>query len=384
MSIARQSITDRDGNLYGHELFFRGARTLDRLTTSDLQATAYVVEAAVGHIGLSEISPEGAYFLNCSSAFLSSPLVHLLPKDRFVLEILETCELDDALYDQCLELKQMGFRLALDDVRFRSGEIDRFLAIVDIIKIDWPFVEPADRAGLVHSIKSFGKLILAEKIETREDFDLARQYGCDLFQGYYFCKPVLMTSKKPPHDFLTVVEILKLATSNVGMGQLQRAIERCPALCAQIFRLANAGSIVRHNTRQFESLSHALGIVGTRRVAYWCVVIIYGNNFTIDLDPLVDLAWRRAERIAEHLRAATAGEDDVQQGRLVGLLSLVHVGYGMTIEAFWKSFPIHGEIKRAITENDGLLGEALAQTIRTERIDEVVAAEDAEQGAEPD
>ncbi|MBN3724881.1 EAL and HDOD domain-containing protein [Burkholderia sp. Ac-20379] len=359
ITIARQPITDRKGSLYGHELLYRGNAASVNQQFDGMRTTLCVIEASLGVIGLQAVSRQGSYFLNCTTEFLKSPIVDILPSDRFVLELLETCELNSLLFARCEALKAKGFRLALDDVRCRTAAIDEFLPVIDVVKVDWPHVGAEKRCELIEHFKERGKVILAEKIETREDYGEAMRLGCDLFQGYYFCMPEVLSSSAPRTDLAVVLDVIRKATSGADMREIQRSIERAPALCVQILKFANAANVGRLNDRQYTSTLHALAILGSRRIVHWCVVALYGGASTVGLDPLVDLACQRATLAEEYLRRISRCENEVQSGRLVGLLSLVHVRYGLEKKAFWDSVPVTESVKSAILDARGRLGDAL-------------------------
>ena len=149
--VARQPVMDRAGRVVAYELLFRDGPTGGARIGDELRCTTAVIERAVGSIGLERLAGSKACFLNCPRDFLFSDYPYVLPASRFVLEILESVELTSDLSRRCSELRGAGFQIALDDVRSMTDEVRWFLPSVDIVKIDWPFVERAelDRKSVV-------------------------------------------------------------------------------------------------------------------------------------------------------------------------------------------------------------------------------------------
>src|ERR1700761_1833763 len=183
--LGRQPILDRDGALNAYELLFRAGAHNYAEVTDDAQATAQVVARAIGGIGVPTVLGEHRGFVNIDRALLFNDIVHLMPPERFVLEILETVAFDAQLTRRLGELRRAGFQVALDDVSELSDELIAALPHADIVKIDFLQTDRAVLGELAAIVRSHGKTLLAEKVETREDFALARELRFDLFQGYF-------------------------------------------------------------------------------------------------------------------------------------------------------------------------------------------------------
>lgn len=364
---AKQAILDRNGKLYGHELLFRDQTGAVAAITDDVSATTCVLEAAVGHVGLHHVSPTGVFFLNCSDAFLMSPTIHVLPAHRFVLEILETSTMDRRLLRRCEQLKAMGFRIALDDVRAVSPKMMDALALIDIVKVDWPFVEARERDLLVDAVVGAGKIALAEKIETDVDRDRALQAGCDLMQGYFYSKPRIVASKKLPPDFGVIVRVLQAILDEENLADLSIKIEQCPKLCIQLLHLANNCATTKQSRAKISSISQAASLAGINMLLTWCALQLYQGGADVLTDPLADLARLRAEQMSNMQTAAGCTSRAATQARLVGLLSLLHVSQGVSAAELWRPIALDTQIKRALILREGPLGAALASVIELER-----------------
>jgi len=188
--LARQPIMNRQSECVGHELLFRNSNQGATSVISDgFACTNTVMQNLISEIGVDSVLGELDGFLNCNGEALASEFIDVLPARQMVLEILATVELTNELAQYCLALKDKGFRIALDDVKELSPEVFEFLPYVELVKIDWPCVETSQITAKLHAT---GKTVLAEKIETREDYLSVREIGWDLFQSFYFTRPQLV------------------------------------------------------------------------------------------------------------------------------------------------------------------------------------------------
>ncbi|WP_070106762.1 EAL and HDOD domain-containing protein [Burkholderia plantarii] len=364
---AKQAIVECNGRLFGHELLFRDRSGVVTAIADDESATMAVLEAAIGHVGLHQVSPVGSFFLNCSTEFLMSTIVHALPPHRFVLEILETCQLDRHLIRRCLQLKEAGFRLALDDVRELSPDVVNILPLIDIVKIDWPFIDPQRRGWMIDTVIGHGALALAEKIETEADRNHAVDSGCSLLQGFYFCRPQIISANKLPTDFAVIAEVLQSILDEESLSALSIKIERSPELCVELIHIANNCAATNRSRVRISSISHAIALAGTDTLMSWCALLLYRRDSAPMFDPLTDLARSRAEQIGDRLAASGATPQQLSKGRLVGLLSLLHIRQGATAADFWRLISFDHEIKRALTVQEGWYGELLLAVTALER-----------------
>lgn len=366
--IAKQPILNPSGRVIAHELLFRKGAVEAATVDDDHYSTLSVIERAIDSIGMRGLAGHTDCFLNCSKPFLTSPTVKLLPASKFVLEVLETCPLDEELYEACVELKDAGFRIALDDIVKIRPEIVDFLPVVDIVKIDWINVPASHHEELVSFFRAQGKQILAEKVEDQSALDEAIHAGCDLVQGYFFCRPELLSGKRvPPHigSLLTVVDLL---LAEARLDRIARELQRSPMLAGQLIRLANCAMLPRTKTVSIESIHQALAIAGTDRLLQWCSLLLYIGNLPFDENPLVHQALERADFIVRQLSIVLPHDRRLHtKGRLTGLLSLLHVAHGQEAGIFWSEVDLAQDVRDAIVSHSGILGQALYAAQRMEQ-----------------
>ncbi len=192
--LGRQPILDRRQHLVAYELLYRAGRESQARVTDDAVATAEVMRRAFKRIGINTVLGECAGFVNVDAEMLYSHRIDALPTDRVVLELLETIAVDEQIVSRCRELKQRGFRLALDDFCSCADRYEPLLEIADIVKIDVPQLDPQALAALVRRLKLYPGRLLAEKVETMERARECLALGFDLFQGFVFARPSLLIS----------------------------------------------------------------------------------------------------------------------------------------------------------------------------------------------
>ena len=211
--LARQPILNRDGKIFAYELLFRDSPISESAVIHNgVQATAQVLENVLNNIGLSKLIGNHKAFVNCSREMLLDNLFCLLNPDRFVLEILETVKPDEAVIRAVEQYHKKGFQLALDDFIYTPETIDEWAPIfpyISYVKMDLVDNTPKNRALAASYFKSRGIYVLAEKVETENDFNECLKEGYDFFQGFFFAKPELVTSRKMDSTTSAILDLLQ-------------------------------------------------------------------------------------------------------------------------------------------------------------------------------
>lgn len=191
--LALQPIFDRDLKLYAYELLFRASESDDARVYDDHHASATVMHHVFNKLGADTVLGPHLGFINLDAAMLASSVVERLPKDKVVLEILETVEVDAQLLARCAALTRQGFRLALDDFSGQEERFEPLLPLVDVIKVDLHRVAPGSLRRTTNRLRRWRAHLLAEKIDSEEQVQRCRQLGYDLFQGYHLGRPRLIS-----------------------------------------------------------------------------------------------------------------------------------------------------------------------------------------------
>src|SRR5664279_785103 len=264
--IARQPILDLHGRVHGYELLFRNDRQ-DFFGGEGELATRTMIDNSV-IFGLEDLACGLPAFVNCTAETVIGRHVGLLPPRMAVLEILETADPVPSLVEACAQLKASGFRLALDNFVWKPS-MEPLVRLADYVKIDTKASTKAQRLESMAHLQGRAFTLVAEKVETREDYEQSCAEGFTLFQGYYFCRPVLVTKRKiPPNRFLHLQLLHTLKDDPLNLLTISELTKGDASLTYRLLRLVNSPF---YAIRQpVSSIKEALLIVGDdvfRRIA---------------------------------------------------------------------------------------------------------------------
>lgn len=320
--LGRQPILDRRQSIVAFELLFRSGENNSADILDDLQASASVINYAFSDLGMGSALGKGKCFINVSKKLLMSGMIELLPKERVVLELLESIEPDDALMERSRQLRSQGFSLALDD--FASGaRHEALMEVVDLVKVDLIRASEQDLSELVRYLKRWRVKLLAEKVETQEDVNRCMELGFDYFQGYYFARPHMIIGKRVDPSKMAALDLLGLILAEAETDEIEQAFKRSPSLSYNLLRLIN--SVAGGLPRKVSSLNQAIIALGRRQLLRWLQLLLFADQQKEGGGgPLLQLAAIRG-RMLELLAQSAAPSDKEYQDRafMSGILSLL-------------------------------------------------------------
>ncbi len=369
--IGRQPILDRRRQLHAYELLFRQGNVSSAQISDDLAATATVLSHVFSELGIEEALGPYLGFINLDARMLQSDILEILPREKFVLEILETVDITVEVVARCQALKDMGFILALDDFVRLEAQHRPLLEIVDIVKIDIQGMDAATLAQTVASLKPWPVRLLAEKVDSNDQAQLCHQLGFELFQGYYFAKPPIVTGRKLTQSQATLSG--PAARPDPGGRRhplaLEAALKPEPGLTLNLLRLTNsAASGVR---QQITSLRHAITVLGRSQLQRWLQLLLYSNYETGGMaNPLMQLAATRG-RFLELLAGEIvgSGQDFEDRAFMTGIMSLMPALLHVPIGEVITSLNVAPEVREALESRSGTLGKMLLLAEKQEEND---------------
>ncbi|HJU71022.1 MAG TPA: EAL domain-containing protein [Paucimonas sp.] len=368
--LARQPILDRDQQLIAYELLFRGAAGGPANITSDLSATAAVI-AHASQLGMDKVIGDSIGFVNVDDAVLMSDIFHFLPRDKVILEIVETVKATPELLARVEELTRAGYRFALDDVIVDSEDVRQLLPLVEIIKLDLRDMPLSALLTLTPRFKLQGKKLLAEKVETQEQFKICLDLGFDFFQGYYFAKPLILTGRKLSPSQIAIMQLLSLIMLDTDDTEIEKVIKQDVTLGINLLRLVNTPAV--GVPRRINSLSQALMVFGRNQLQRWLQIMLYaepckkGHSMT----PLLTLAAARGkmlELMAQKLYAGNRGMADI--AFTVGIMSMLDTLFSLPMEEILKQIPVVDDVVDALLSRKGLHGDMLSLAECMENLEE--------------
>jgi len=354
--IARQPILNRLQKLSAYELLFRRGSVGPANVSNDISATATVIGHA-SELGLVNVIGTSPGFINVDADVLMSDFIRFLPHEKVFLEILETVEVTDELIARITQLKSEGYRFVLDDVIADSAGLRKLLPFVDTIKIDIMQIDRKQLSDLFHALKGSKKKMLAEKVESLDDFAFCHSLGFDLFQGYFFAKPKILTGKTLHSAQMTVVSILNMLIADVDTSEIEKAIKKDASLGLNLMRLVNTPAFM--TTQRIATLRQAITILGRRQLQRWLQILMYAGTGKSDslMSPLLSLATTRG-KLMELMAQKIIPRNQVAADTAftVGIMSLLDALFGAPMVQLLAQISVADEIKEALLSHTGVYG----------------------------
>lgn len=350
--LARQPIHDRDGNIFGYELLFRSG--LDNFfdNSDPDRACSRVIANSFLLFSIEEMAGGARAFLNFTRHVLVNDYCSVLPKNHTVIEVLENVLPDAEVLAACQRLKAQGFVLALDDFIDRP-EYAPLLELVDIIKVDFLISDAAIRADFAARFLPRGIKLLAEKVETLEDFQMAWELGYHYFQGYFFSRPVIVSRKDIPTAKLSYLRILQEVNApDIDFPRLANAIQREVATSYKLLRYINSAFFGLRNP--VSSIMQALALIGEREFKKWISLLSLAELTTDKPSELLNLSLIRGKfcEMAAPLLGYAERDDELF---LMGLFSLLDAILERPLDEVLAAIPMPEDTRGALQGEQGQL-----------------------------
>ncbi len=363
--VARQPIFDQHRRVYGYELLFRsGLENFFSHPDGDLASDAVIDGFFL--FGMEALTGGRRAFINCTRDVLLKGYASLLPKQRVALEILEDVTPDEEVINACRALKAAGYVIALDD--FDDREVLRPLVdLADIIKVDFLAIKGEARRALVERFTPAGVRLLAEKVETHEDFKQAAEMGYAHIQGHFFARPEIVSGQDVPGFKLNYLRILQaILQPELNLAQMENIIKQDASLCFRLLRYLN--SVLFGFREEIRSIRHALGLLGNEQVRKWASMVIASGMAQDKPSELVVNCLIRArfcEFLAEPIGLLSRSTDLF----LMGLLSLMDAILDRPMASILDSIPVSPDIKTGLLGKEGIFHRAHTLVLACEGAD---------------
>lgn len=360
--IARQPIYDRQLSVYGYELLYRaGATNSANVVDGDL-ATSQVLVNALMEIGLPELVGRSLAFINLTERYILEGLPEVLAQAGVVLEILEDVLPHAALLEALADLKQQGYVIALDDFVLNDDKLP-LLALADLVKIDLTTYPDGQLESQIARLRPYNARLLAEKVETREEFERCKSLGFDFFQGYFFSKPHLIKGKRAPTNRLAVLRLLALLQNpNLDFSDLETIIGQDVSLSYRILRYINSAQY--YFAKKISSTRHAVTLLGINTLRRWVTILTLSNLDDVKPFELMLTTLARA-KMCETLAAQIGIAPD--SAFTVGLFSTLDDFTDQPMAEVLGQLPLADDINLALTTRQGPLGRLLQTVIAYEK-----------------
>lgn len=365
--LARQPILNRSQRLVAYELLYRNAEVHEARVTDGTHATASVI-AHASELGMEQVVGDQLAFVNVDTTGLMSDFIHFLPNDKVILEVLESVQPTPDVLQRLQELKEAGYKFALDDVAGESEAVTALRPLMDVIKVDIKQIERAQLPALARNLRNPNQKLLAEKVETVEEFRECMDLGFEYFQGYYFARPVILSGKKIAPSQMAIMHLLDLLNRDADQREVERSVKHDPLISLNLLRLVNTPAVGARF--RINSVGHALIVLGRRQLQRWLQILLYVKGAEFD-SPLLQMATTRGktmELVMGHVRPAEKVAADI--GFTVGIMSLMDALFSVRMGEILDSVNVLDEVRDALLHREGDYGDVLRLIELIERAQE--------------
>ncbi len=349
--VARQPIFNRKLEVVGYELLFRGGAVNEALIASAEGATATVLLNSFTELELDQLVADKTAWVNVSREFVLSGLAASVPPGMVGLEIVDYERPDDELIDALRNLKRRGYRLALDGFSYRTS-VEPLLELVDVVKLDMLELGREQLAGQVELLRTFDVSVLAQKVEHHSDHAFCAELGCDLFQGYFFCRPQVVRHRGIAVNRMALLQLVAaLHDPTVELADVEHLIARDVSLSFRLLRYINSAFFgLRGEVR---SVRQALALLGVDNVRRWATLSVLASvdDKPPELTVTALIRARFCERAGEQLGLARPAELFT-----LGLFSVIDAMMDAPIEEVLASLPCAPEVREALINHRGEKG----------------------------
>ena len=366
--VTRQPIFNNSGEIWGYELLYRSGpdKQVAEITNQDI---ATLCVATCGFTQSQEYCDQTKKIcINFTEKLILDGAPRGLPASVTVIEILKDIKPSMELIEKLIELKQEGYIIAIDN-HLGDGNHKELLDIADIIKIDILGKTKQEIEDIFLGLNSDKALIMAEKVDSREALQQLRSLGCDLYQGYFFAKPVNLRGRTLKSVEISKLRILQaIEDPELDTDTIKEIIMADPSVTYRLLRFLNSAAFGL--LAKIESVKHAIQLIGLKRLKYWLKMVIMsdlaGNNQTPELYVMSLCRGRFLEELAQHEQIKSVNPETMF---LFGMLSLIEPMLEIPIKNIVDELPLSDEIKSGYMDSDSTYGKYLQLVIALENAD---------------
>ncbi len=360
--VGRQPIYGTEVDVFAYELLYRGGDSNQANFLDGDAATASVMMNTMLEIGLEQIVGNRLAFINMTSNLILGQLCQTLPKEQVVLEVLENVEPTDEIIEVLTDLSKQGYTIALDDFIYHDS-LQPLVEIANIVKVDVMALSHEEIQEHVLWLRQYPIKLLAEKVETHEDFEFCRGLGFDYFQGYFFCKPNVVSGAKVPANRVAILMLLaKLQEEDIEISKIESEIKSDVSLSYKLLRYVNSAHCGL--PKKVDSIGQAACMVGIDKLRMWVTLMSLASMEDKPYELLVTATVRA--HMCEQLGRALE-QEFTDQFFTIGLFSVLDGFFDCELSEVLDSLPLSSEVKGALLDRIGLLGEVLQCVIAFEQ-----------------
>jgi len=362
--IARQPILTVHKKLYAYELLYRGFEDHGLGQISGNRATTSVLSSVFLTEGVGIISGNKPCFVNFTEDLLKKRIAYSFPKTQIVIEILEDVSPRQALVDEIRNLKTAGYTIALDDFVLHK-KLDPLIALADIIKIDVRLTPLDTILKTLRYLARFKVKLLAEKVETTEEFERANKLGFHYYQGYFFSRPEKIRVRELASTKVTLFSLLaEIGRKSTTLERLHKIISRDLAISYKLLRFLNSAYFYR--LEKVKNVKHAIAYLGEKELRRFLLLVIVSELATDKPTELVRHSLVRA-KFCELLAQRSLMADYALEVFMIGMFSFMDAMLDVDMNVVMEKLPLTDDVKDALINRQGLFAPFLDAAVAYER-----------------
>ena len=361
-----QKIFNKKKEIFAYELLFKDSSDRETGLSDSVRGTAQLIMSTITSPELDKLLGKRSLgFVDIDELVLSKGILDVLDKDRFVLNIHENIKLDDNIINKIIQYKKRGFMVSLERFDSSADMINKFVRLfnfIDIIKMDVALSEPENLKKVMKKFEGTRVQLLAQNIETKEDYAKCQELGFTLFQGYYLDKPqvIELVGPKEAAQFVILQLIKIIKDDNTANEKLEIFLKQQADLSFKLIQFFNTSE--KLNTK-VESLTQVINLMGRQKLLRWLMVYLYSElSRNIASKTLLDLAIKRAESME-----AEASLKNKDKAYLAGMFSLLGSIFETNIKDLMTHINMDSDITSLVLDRKGIFAGSLMRAEQAEK-----------------
>ena len=374
--IARQAILDEQRAVFGYELFDRSTAADAHTAASD----AALLFNALSYAGSEALVGKKTVFINCTHDSLAGGHLELIHPEKVVLEVptlgaQATAEQIEQYIPTLQAVRTRGFRLAFNQDVLRRA-YSSWVPLASFIKLDMRAFKPELAEPLVKFAQAHSQATLvAEKVETAEQYQRMASLGVKLFQGYWFAQPSLVKAQTIRPSQATIIQLINLVRQQASTGEIEELLKKDPTLSFNLLRFINSSGFGL--SCEVTSFRHAVMILGLKKLFRWAALLMTTSRASGSPPAVGQTAVVRG-RLMELLAAELLPPEECDNAFVVGVFSLLDAMLGVPLERALETVALPQPVLDALLHNKGVFAPFLELTKACESGDDEAFARTAE------
>jgi c-di-GMP-related signal transduction protein len=362
--VARQPIFDKNLNVFGYEIVSRSGMADLSVPGDGSHASLSAIRNAFLLLGTKVVSGRKKIFLDFPHTLIIDGVAQTLPNEITVINIMAGAEFDEALLSACRSLKEGNYSLSVEEGVLKNGQGERLLPFVDLVRRTFePAIEEDDSARIRHYL-SMGKLVMAERVETKDDYEAAVSQGYDLFLGAFFSKPSVIRSREMPGNKLNYMQVLQeVNRAELDFAELEKAVKQDTSLCYTLLNYVNSAYFGLNEP--IGSIRHALVLLGEKEVRKWANLILFTFMGFDKPSELIVTSLIRA-KLCESIGIEIGMEDRASELFLMGMFSMLDVLMGRPMIDILNAIHLSRDVEEALLYGSNIYGRVFQAVVSYE------------------